>query len=286
VDRGFSSDANLAYLRRAGGHWIAGERMRDGSATPPRRCRARAATRPCATTCGSKRSGWTAPLTGVGSCATTPTKRPGTRPSATRPSPASKPSSPPSPRPEPATLPARRRPARRPATTRTAAPSAPYATTPRSAATCARAPPGGQVNRAAIRAEQRLDGKYLLSTSDPDLSAENVALGYKNLLEAERGFRDLKSTLELRPVFHRLEGRIRAHVLLCWLGLLLIRVAERRCGTTWRRIATELGRVHAVTLTGTAGTVVQTTPPSDTATSFLAACGIDPLPRITHLDPA
>ncbi len=59
------------------------------------------------------------------------------------------------------------------------------------------------------------------------LSAEDVALGYKNLLEAERGFRDLKCTLDLRPVFHRIEPRTRAHVLLlCWLALLLIRVAN------------------------------------------------------------
>lgn len=117
-----------------------------------------------------------------------------------------------------------------------------------------------QIDRAKVRAEERLDGKYMLSASDPDLNAEDVALGYKNLLEAERGFRDLKSTLELRPVFHRLEGRLRAHVLLCWLALLLVRVAERRCGTTWRRINPELGRIHAVTLQGSAGTVVQTTP--------------------------
>jgi hypothetical protein len=40
------------------------------------------------------------------------------------------------------------------------------------------------IDRAKVRVEQRLDGKYLLSTSDPDLSAEDVALGYKNLLEA------------------------------------------------------------------------------------------------------
>ncbi len=81
--------------------------------------------------------------------------------------------------------------------------------------------PSGRLvlDRTKITAEERLDGKYLLSTSDPDLSAEDVALGYKNLLEAERGFRDLKSTLELRPVFHRVEPRIRAHVLLCWLAL-------------------------------------------------------------------
>jgi hypothetical protein len=50
------------------------------------------------------------------------------------------------------------------------------------------------IDRAKIKAEGRLDGKYLLSTSDPDLSAEDVALGHTNLLKAERGFRDLKST--------------------------------------------------------------------------------------------
>jgi len=140
-------------------------------------------------------------------------------------------------------------------------------------------------DRAKVAAEARLDGKYLLSTSDPDLSAEDIALGYKNLLEAERGFRDLKSTLELRPVFHRVEPRIRAHVLLCWLALLLIRVAERRTGLTWRRIALEFGRVHAVTLTGTAGSVTQTTPLSETAQGILRACQVTPPPAVTTLNP-
>jgi transposase len=65
------------------------------------------------------------------------------------------------------------------------------------------------IDRDKIRAEQRLDGKYLLTTSDPSLSAEDVALGYKQLLEAERSFRDLKGTLALRPVFHRKDQRIR-----------------------------------------------------------------------------
>ncbi len=143
-----------------------------------------------------------------------------------------------------------------------------------------------QLDRAKIAAEAKLDGKYLLSTSDPDLSAEDVALGYKNLLEAERGFRDVKSTIELRPVFHRLEPRIRAHVLLCWLALLLIRVAERRTGQTWRTIARELDRLHAITLTGPAGTVVQTTEPTTAQSSILRACGLAPPPRITTLDPA
>jgi transposase len=142
-----------------------------------------------------------------------------------------------------------------------------------------------RIDTAKVRSEERLDGKFLLSTSDPDLSAEDVALGYKNLLEAERGFRDMKSTLDLRPVFHRIEPRIRAHVLLCWLALLLTRVAERRTGLTWRRIAIELGRVHAVTLTSSAGTVVQTTPVNTVQQRIVDACSVAAPPRITHLHP-
>ncbi|MCH0567188.1 hypothetical protein [Streptomyces sp. MUM 2J] len=142
------------------------------------------------------------------------------------------------------------------------------------------------IDRAKVKTEERLDGKYLLTTSDPHLSAEEVATGYKALLEAERGFRDLKTVLELRPVFHRLEHRIRAHVLLCWLVLLLIRVAERSTGRTWNRISAELGRIHEVTLTGDAGQVIQTTPLSPEQASVFRDSGIKPPPRITTAAPA
>lgn len=129
------------------------------------------------------------------------------------------------------------------------------------------------------------DGKYLLTTSDPTLSAGEIAPGYKNLLEAERSFRDMKSTLSLRPVYHRLETRIRAHVLLCWLALLLVRVAERRTKTTWTTINRQMSRVHAVTLTGTAGTVVHTTPLSTTQAGIVTACGLPLPPAVTAIDP-
>src|SRR5829696_8185127 len=141
------------------------------------------------------------------------------------------------------------------------------------------------IDRAKVKAETRLDGKYLLATSDPDLSAEDVALGYKNLLEAERGFRDLKSQLLLRPVFHRLEHRIRAHVLLCWLALLLTRVAERSCEQTWRRISRETSRLQQITLAGEAGTIVQTTPLRPTQRAIYQALSIDPPPRVSAFDP-
>jgi len=69
-----------------------------------------------------------------------------------------------------------------------------------------------QIRHPVVPADRsgNLDGKYLLATSDPDLSAEDVALGYKNLMEAERAFRTMKSALYLRPVYHRLDDRIRA----------------------------------------------------------------------------
>src|SRR5216684_5438988 len=101
-----------------------------------------------------------------------------------------------------------------------------------------RVTPGGllRVDKTKARAEANLDGKYLLRCSDPHLSAEDIALGYKQLLEVERGWRDMKQVLDLRPVYHRREDRIRAHVILCWLALLLIRVTENTAGQPWNRI--------------------------------------------------
>jgi transposase len=142
------------------------------------------------------------------------------------------------------------------------------------------------IDRAKVTAEQRLDGKYLLATSDPAISAEDAALGYKNLLEAERGFRDMKSTLLLRPVFHRLERRIRAHVLICWLALLLTRVAERTSGQTWRRIERETSRLAQVTLAGEAGMVCQTTPLRPAQKAIYQALSIEPPPRVSVFEPA
>ena len=77
-----------------------------------------------------------------------------------------------------------------------------------------RVTPGGLLRADAgkAKAEENLDGKYLLRTADPGLSAEDIALGYKQLLEVERGWRDMKQVIDLRPVYHRKEERIRAWV--------------------------------------------------------------------------
>jgi hypothetical protein len=143
-----------------------------------------------------------------------------------------------------------------------------------------------RVDHAAIKNEERLDGKYLLRSSDPKLSAEDIALGYKQLLEVERGWRDMKSVLDLRPVYHRLEDRVRAHVLLCWLALLLVRVAETTTGRTWPTIRADLQRLHAITYTGPAGTITQTTQPTKTQRDILTTLAIDAPKQILDLVPA
>ncbi|GAC1345752.1 MAG: IS1634 family transposase [Candidatus Dormibacteria bacterium] len=142
-----------------------------------------------------------------------------------------------------------------------------------------------RIDRAAIGAEEHLDGKFLLRTSDPSLSAEDVALGYKQLLQVERGWRDMKSTLDLRPVFHRKEERVRAHVLLCWLGLLLIRIAENATQDTWRNLRHELDRLHLVTLGTAHGQVAQRSLPSARQRAILSALELPEPPRYFEFTP-
>src|SRR5215207_8629704 len=142
------------------------------------------------------------------------------------------------------------------------------------------------IDRAKITAEQRLDGTYLLTTSDASLSAENVALGYKQLLEAERSFRDLKGTLALRPVFHRKDERIQAHVLICFLALVIIRVAETRTDDTWRTIRAELGTIRQGHFRSRDGEFTQTTELTHRHHELHAAIGVPQPSRLGHITSA
>jgi hypothetical protein len=140
-----------------------------------------------------------------------------------------------------------------------------------------------RIDAKKIKAEENLDGKYLLRTSDPHLPAEDIALGYKQLLEVERSWRDMKQVIDLRPVYHRKEERIRAHVILCWLALLLIRITETTCHGTWPVLRRELDRIALGTFTGPAGTFHQRTELTKTQRDILAQLKIDPPPRIYQL---
>ena len=142
------------------------------------------------------------------------------------------------------------------------------------------------VDRQKIATEQRLDGKYLLTTSDPSLSAEDVALGYKQLLEAERSFKDLKGILRLRPVFHSKADRIRAHVLICFLALVIIRVAENRADQTWRMIRAQLGEIRQGHFQGHDGHFTQTTELTAPQRQLLRELAVPDPPRFGQITPA
>ncbi|MFE7751880.1 hypothetical protein ACFU5K_23630, partial [Streptomyces sp. NPDC057428] len=91
--------------------------------------------------------------------------------------------------------------------------------------------------------------------------------------------------LDLRPVYHRLEERIRAHVILCWLALLLIRIAETTTQATWPTIRRELDRLHLGTFTGPAGTFRQLTELTRTQRDLLNKLGIPAPKKIVKLTP-
>lgn len=142
-----------------------------------------------------------------------------------------------------------------------------------------------RVDRAAVHADANFDGKFLLRTSDESLTAADIAQGYKGLYEAERGSRDLRSTIDLRPVYHHREDRIRAHVQLQWLALLLLRVAETAVGDTWRNIRDELERIHLVTLATNDGQVAQRSELTPHQRSILRALDLTDPPRFFDFTP-
>jgi len=150
-----------------------------------------------------------------------------------------------------------------------------------------RTTPGGllRIDKTKIATETNPDGKYLLRCSDPHLPAEDIALGYKQLLQVERGWRDMKTTLDLRPVYHRLEDRIRAHVILCWLALLLVRIVETTTGDTWNRLREDLQELPVGTFEGPAGTFRQRTELSTAQRDILTKLSIDPPKKIIELGP-
>jgi transposase len=102
-----------------------------------------------------------------------------------------------------------------------------------------------------------MDGKLLLVTNVVDLAPDGVVNRYKSLVDIKRGFRVLKSEIEIGPIYHRLPDRIRAHASICFMALILYRVmrARLRAGETAlspERALANLHRIqhHRVTLNG------------------------------------
>lgn len=139
------------------------------------------------------------------------------------------------------------------------------------------------IDAAKVKAAERLDGKFVVHSNDDSLSAEDMALGYKQLQRVEEAWRRLKSGLRMRPVYHWAVHRIHAHVALTVLALLLERVAEHACADTWRNIRDDLKQIKLAQLSSPNGTVWQVTGPAPPALKRLKSLQIQPPPPVLKL---
>ncbi len=103
-----------------------------------------------------------------------------------------------------------------------------------------------------VKYESRFDGKWVLTTNT-DLPPEKIALKYKELWQVERVFRDVKTMLSTRPVFHHKDENIRGHVFCSFLALVLRKELERRLNTAghvfeWADIKQDLKALQQVTI--------------------------------------
>ena len=115
------------------------------------------------------------------------------------------------------------------------------------------------IDEDALQLAELMDGKLLVVTNVADINPEQVIERYKSLADIERGFKVLKSELEIGPVYHRLPERIRAHASICFMALILHRVMRMRLraantGITPERALQGLKKIqhHRVSINGAA----------------------------------
>ena len=137
------------------------------------------------------------------------------------------------------------------------------------------------IDRAAIRDAERYDGKWVVTSNDDTLTPTDLALGYKQLMRVEQCWRQLKSGLRLRPVYHYRPWRIHAHVTITVLGLLLERIIEIRTGETWRNVLDKLQTIKVVEYEHDGVRVRQTTELRPDVQQLLARLKI-PTPPMLH----
>jgi len=108
------------------------------------------------------------------------------------------------------------------------------------------------IDEEKVRYESRFDGKWVLMTNT-NMSAEKVALNYKELWQVEKAFRDVKSLLNTRPIFHQRDRTIRGHVFCSFLALVLRKELERQLNLAghvfeWADIKQDLKALQQVTI--------------------------------------
>jgi transposase len=142
-----------------------------------------------------------------------------------------------------------------------------------------------ELDQAAIKNAGRYDGKWVVTTNDDTLTPEDLALGYKQLMRVEQCWRQLKSGLRLRPVFHYRPWRIHAHVTLTVLALLLERIAEIRVGDTWRNLRDQLNAIKVIDYEHAGARIRQTTQLAPSTKVLLKRLNVGLPPTIHEVQP-
>jgi transposase len=135
------------------------------------------------------------------------------------------------------------------------------------------------LDTAKVAAEATYEGKFVVTTNDDTLDAEDVALGYTSMILIAGCFRRMKTTgLQTRPIDHWRFHRIIAHVKLCVLALLLERAAEIRCQQTWRTMLHTLEQLKVGRYRMQGKTILQSTQVTAPLATILRSLGIS-LPK-------
>ncbi len=132
------------------------------------------------------------------------------------------------------------------------------------------------VDEAAIARERQFAGVRALRTTDTTASADALVTAYQQLLATEDDFRTLKSTLEIRPFWHRARDRIEAHVVICLIAMAMIRHVESATGQSWREVTAAFTGVVATELASGSATWWQRTELRPAAVTILGKLGSIP----------
>ena len=148
--------------------------------------------------------------------------------------------------------------------------------------------PGGrlEIDRAAVKREERMDGKWVVTTNDDTLTPVDMALGYKQLMQVEDCWRMMKTGMRMRPIYHWTPNRIHAHVTVCVLALLLTRMAENRANDSWRNIASSLQTIKVVEYERDGSRIHQTTDVRPSVLQLLKMLKVPDPPKILAIRPA
>ncbi len=138
-----------------------------------------------------------------------------------------------------------------------------------------------------IDEDARFDGKWVLLTNT-DLPAEDVALKYKELWQVEQVFRDMKSMLETRPVFHQRDETITGHVFCSFLALVLLKELERRLALKeydfeWADIKQDLNALQEIRITEDGRSLTMRSEAVGTCGKVFQAVGVALPPTIREL---